>query len=289
MRPFPFRYHRPDTLEAAFADRDRYRDDVAFFAGGTELLLAMKARVLRYEHLIDLKRIPGLAGVRREGDAIVIGAMTTHHELSADSILRAHLPAYCKLSNNIANIRIRCMGTIGGNLCFAEPHADPPALLATLDAGVTLQNGKTERHVTIGDFITSEFTTARLDDEVLTNIRVPLPPAGARYAFQKLGHLARPAVTIAAGCIPKDSGLQYRIWAGAIAGRPIRIEAVESALAGIPFANLPDVLPAVRDAAQALPATDDLYGSADYKRHLAAVLIQRVVRQLAPETIENDC
>lgn len=284
MRPFPFRYHQPTTLQAAFAELDRYRDDVTVYAGGTELLLAMKARVLRYEHLIDLKRIPDLAGVHQDDDAIVIGALTTHHQLSLNPILKSQLPAYARLSNHVANIRVRCAGTLGGNLCFAEPHADPPALLAALEASVTLSDGDTARHLPVADFIQSEYTTARLDNEIMTEIRVPLPPAGARFAYDKVGHLSRPAVTVAAGRIPLQKGARYRIWAGAIGDRPIRIAAVESALADVATTDLSDILPtAARDAAASLPANDDLYGSADYKRHLASVLIERTVRQLANE------
>jgi carbon-monoxide dehydrogenase medium subunit len=288
MRPFPFSYHRPETLDTAFDDLDRYRDDVALYAGGTELLLAMKARVLRYGHLVDLKRISELAGVRLDGNVIVIGALTTHHQLSVNPLLNSHFPTYARLSNHVANIRVRCAGTLGGNLCFAEPHADPPAMLATLEASVTLRDRGTERSVPVADFIKSEFTTARRDGEILTEIRVPMPLAGASYSYDKVGHLSRPAVTLAAGRIPAKSGARYRIWAGAIGDRPIKIESVETALAGVSDTDLQEVLPAAaRTAAESLPATDDLYGSADYKRHLASVLIQRTVRQLANEVSGN--
>lgn len=288
MRPYPFVYHRPRTLEQAFELLDRYAADAALFAGGTELLLAMKARVLRYDHLIDLKCIPGMTGVRQDGGEIVIGALTSHHLLSVDSTLRKLAPAYAKLSDGIANIRVRVAGTIGGNLCFAEPHADPPALLAALDASVVLRKAAGNRRVPIADFIQSEFTTVREDDEVLTEVRFPIPSDRTRYVYSKFGHLERPAVTMAAGLVPTEHGPRYRIWAGAIGSRPVRVQAVERALLKINPAALPHILPdLVRTAAEGLPAGDDLHGSAEYKRHLAATLIRRSIDWLVADRGER--
>lgn len=282
MLPHPFRYHRPQTLEAVLELLSQYGDDAALYAGGTELLLALKARVLRYDHLIDLKAVASLRGVRADRDAIVIGAMSTHHGLATDPLIARALPALASLSGNVANIRVRVAGTLGGNLCFAEPHADPPALLAAMGATLTLRGPDGERMVAIADFIQGEFTTAREADEVLTKIRVPLPNQGERYAYRNFGHLERPAVGVAAGFVPSGGEPQYRLWAGAIAGAPIRLTSVERALAGVPPENVGDVLPPAAAAAAAeLPAHDDLQGSADYKRHLAAVLISRAVKAAA--------
>jgi carbon-monoxide dehydrogenase medium subunit len=268
---------------------DRHGDDAALYAGGTELLLALKARVLRYEHLIDLKLLAEFKGVRMDAGEIVIGALSSHYSLATDALLRRTLPAYAALSDGIANIRVRVAGTIGGNLCFAEPHADPPALLAALGARLTLCGREGERSVPMGDFIEAEFTTLRAPDEVLTEIRVPLPAETARYAYRSFGHLERPAVGIAAGYVPKDGAPQYRLWAGAIGGCPIHLGSVEEALAGVPPENIDDVLPrAAKAAAQGLPAHDDLQGSADYKRHLASVLIQRALAQVTGPATDSE-
>ena len=284
MLPYPFVYHRPETLEAAFELFDRFEDDAAFYAGGTELLLALKARVLRYGNLIDLKRIPGLSGVRIAGDHVVIGALSSHHQLSIDPILRQRLPAYATLSDNIANIRVRVAGTLGGNLCFAEPHADPPAMLAAMGASVILRSGDAEREVGVGDFIESEFTTVKTDREILTGIRIPLPPAGARFVFKSFGHLERPAVSIAAGFIPSAGGGRFRLWAGAIADRPLHLDEMEQALNEAGPAAFEDVLETMAtNVAGELPASSDLHGSADYKQSLARTFICRCVRELMAE------
>ena len=278
----PFQYHRPRVLAEAHELLARLGEDGAVYAGGTELLLAMKARVLRYGHLIDLKHIPELGGIRQEAGEIVIGTLVSHFQLATDPLIDRLFPAYAALSNNIANIRVRVAGTLGGNLCFAEPHADPPALLAALGASVTLASAEGRRSVPVADFIEAEFTTVRRDDELLTEVRIPSPAAADRFCYKSFGHLERPAVGIAAGCIQRGGVFSFLIWAGAIADRPIKMSGLEAALAGIQPTNLMDVLPAASVAAAAsLPAQTDLHGSADYKQHLASVFIRRVVSQAA--------
>jgi carbon-monoxide dehydrogenase medium subunit len=278
----PFQHHRPRDLATAHELLARFGDDAAVYAGGTELLLALKARVLRYGHLIDLKHIPDMNGIRQAAGEIVIGALTSHFRLATDPLICRLLPAYALLSNGIANIRVRVAGTLGGNLCFAEPHADPPALLAALGASVALQSAHAIRLVPVAEFIEAEFTTVRRDDELLTEVRIPVPAVGERYCYNSFGHLERPAVGIAAGCIPRDGGFGYRVWAGAIADRPIRLSGLEAALDNVPPQNVMDVLSSASvEAASLLPAQSDLHGSADYKQHLAAVFMRRTVLQAA--------
>jgi carbon-monoxide dehydrogenase medium subunit len=282
MLPHRFEYLRPRKFDAALEYLDRYGEGAAPYAGGTELLLALKARVLRYDCLVDLKRISELVGIREEGDEIVVGALSTHHVIATDAIMRQRLPAYAELSANIANIRVRVAGTIGGNLCFAEPHADPPALLAAYGARLLLRSPSGEREINAADFIEGEFTTSRKENEILSAIRIPVPQPGAKFCYRSFGHLERPAVGVAAGYVPDSAGAHYRVWIGAIAGRPIRLDGLERALDGVPARNLNDVVPeAAQTAAQSLPATSDLHGSADYKRHLAAVFVRRALAEAA--------
>ena len=127
MLPRRFDLHRPSSLPEVFELMQRHGEDASVYAGGTELLVALKARVLHYPHLIDLKGVPGLAEIRLEDDELVIGALATHHRVASDPLVVRIAPAYARLSGEVANIRVRCTGTIGGNLCFGEPHADPAA------------------------------------------------------------------------------------------------------------------------------------------------------------------
>ena len=142
-----FALHAPRTVGEAVDLLARHGEEATVYAGGTELLLAMKLRVLRYGHLIDVKRIPGLAEIAVRDGALALGALATHYALERHPLVARHLPAYAALSRAVANVRVRVAGTLGGNLCFAEPHADPPALLAALGAAVRLAGPDGERDV----------------------------------------------------------------------------------------------------------------------------------------------
>lgn len=282
MRPHRFALHRPASVREALALKARHGDEASFYAGGTELLVALKARVLRYEHLIDLKPLAELRAIEaKEDGTLVIGALCTHHAIATNPLVRKLLPAYAELSEQVGNIRVRVTGTIGGVLCFAEPHADAPTLLAALDARVRLSGLEGERTVPSREFHLGEFTTARRDDELLLAIEVPPLGDGNRAAYRCFRHTERPAVGVAAVWKPR-APRRLDLWVGAIAAVPTRMTKSENAAMRLP-AELrageawESLRPVVEEEAQALEATDDLHGSADYKRHLAAVLAQRAL------------
>jgi carbon-monoxide dehydrogenase medium subunit len=275
-----FTLHRPRTLGEALALLAEHGDEAAPYAGGTELLLAMKHRVLRYAHLVDLKRVPGLGDVALAGGALVLGALATHRTLERDPLVRRHLPAYAAMSAQVANVRVRAAGTLGGNLCFAEPHADPPPLLAALDARVTLEGPDGRRDVPLDDFLVGAFDTCRAPGEVLTRVTVPLSPH-RRVAYLRFGHLERPTIGVAVALETTADGRTItaaHIRVGAVGGRPAAAVAGERALAGVDLAGLGDV---ARDAAARasaeVPVDADLRGAADYKRHLVGVLVERAL------------
>ncbi|MFC4274457.1 FAD binding domain-containing protein [Achromobacter aloeverae] len=287
MRAQPFFLHRPADLATAIALKAEHGDAATFHAGGTELLVALKAHVLRYEHVIDIKRIPGLKGVRlRDDGTISIGSLTTHDSIANDPVIRASLPGYAELSEHVANIRVRMAGTLGGVLCFAEPHADAPTLLCALDAWVVLAGPNGEREVPCRDFHLGEFATARADDELLTSIEIAPQSAGTRSAYRAFGHTERPAVGVGA-VWSTDNPQRLSLWAGAIAACPTRLaraeEAAASLDAGLPAEEIWRRLrPAVDADARALDAHDDLHGGADYKRHLVSVLAERALKACLP-------
>ena len=182
------------------------------------------------------------------------------------------------LSEGIANIRVRAAGTLAGNLAFAEPHSDPPSLLAAMGASVTLASPAATRSVSMREFIVSEFTTVRDENELITEIRIPATDKNEGYAYLKFGHLERPAVGASAGCVLRDGKTIYRLWFGAIGDHPLRAKEVEDAIEGIPPSSLGDLLPrAAQKFAANIATTSDLHGSADYKQHLASVLMQRAL------------
>ena len=280
MLPKRFSLHRPQRLEEALDLLAKHGDDASPYAGGTELLIAMKARVLSYAHIVDLKGIGELRGISVRSDGgLVIGALSTHHELANSPLVLERLPAYSALSSNVANIRVRAAGTLGGNLCFAEPHADPPAMLSALDAELVLASPRGRRRLPVQQFILGELSTARANDEVLVSIEVPGLAKGAHAAYRAFGHLERPAVGVAVVAVPSGKGFDWRIRVGSVCGRPTSLGSLEQSMHGLP---LDDALAAlaggVEQAAAEVEADDDLRGSAEYKRHLISVLARRAAR-----------
>lgn len=281
-----FALHTPSSLAEAVDLLGRYGEEATVYAGGTELLLAMKLGILGYGHLIDVKRIPGLAEVTLDADGSVgIGALATHHTLERHLLLARHLAPYAALSRTVGNIRVRVAGTLGGNLCFAEPHADPPAFLAAVGARVTLVGPGGVREVTVAEFVVGAFDTVRGPDEVLTRITIPRGPASRRLAYERFGHLERPTVGAAAALTMSADGRSIdaaSVWVGSVTPRPSPMAAVAERLAGVPVHALGDVLAAAASSdAEALPIDGDLYGSEDYKRHLVQVVVERAVRRAA--------
>ncbi|WP_233236618.1 xanthine dehydrogenase family protein subunit M [Bordetella sp. LUAb4] len=287
MRAKKFFLHRPRDLAEAIALKVEHGDAATFHAGGTELLVALKAHVLRYEHVIDIKQIAGLKGVRvRDDGTISIGSLTTHDSIANDPIIRASLPGYAELSEHVANIRVRIAGTLGGVLCFAEPHADAPTMLCALDAWVVLAGPDGEREVPSRDFHLGEFATARGDDELLTSIEIAPQSPGTRSAYRAFGHTERPAVGIGA-VWSTDNPQRLSLWAGAISASPTRLARAEDAAATLAADLSADEVwqrlrAAVAADAEEIDAHDDLHGGADYKRHLVSVLAERALKACMP-------
>ena len=278
-----FVLHRPGTVGDALDLRAELGFDAAVYAGGTELLLAMKLGVLDYAHLIDVKRIPELRGIERRDGAVRIGAATTHREIEHDEVVARELPALAALTRNVANVRVRAAGTLAGNLAFAEPHADPPALLTALDATVTLAGPDGERELAVEDFVAGPYETELGDDELITAITVPVPDEGTRAVYRKFQVLERPAVGVAAvGRISDGAWAQApAIVVGAVDERPVRVPA--DGLVGAPCEDAGALSEVLAAAQEAVDPVDDLSGSADYKRHLTGVLVGRALAALAEE------
>jgi carbon-monoxide dehydrogenase medium subunit len=276
-----FVLHRPTALAEALALRAELGEDAAPYAGGTELLLAMKMGVLRHEHLIDLKRIPELRGIERRDGTLRIGAGVTHREIELHAEVRGSLPGLAALARNVANVRVRAAGTLAGNLAFAEPHADPPALLWALGAEVELARSGGVRTLAMEDFLLGAYETALGEDELITAVVVPLPAAGSAAVYRKFQVLERPAVGVAA--VGRVAGGRFAeaptVVVGAVDERPVPVPA--DVLAGAATHDAAALAEVVAAARAAIDPVDDLSGSADYKRHLAGVLVQRTLTALA--------
>ena len=284
-----FRLERPRDLEEALATYGADTGDVAYIAGGTELLQVMKMGLAEFETLIDLKAIQELKGISvRPDGALRIGSTVTHREIERSPEVAKFLPALVALEHGLANQRVRNTGTLGGNLAFAEPHSDPATLLLVCDATVELAGTTGKREMDLADFTVGPLFTARDPDEIVVAIRIPPRAAGEGTAYAKAKFFERPAVSVAVRMrVDNGAVASADVAVGSLTEVPIRVPAAAAALVGAP-ADEADLAAAVEGTAEsfaALDAVDDHNGSADYKRHLAAVLMRRVARAALGEAL----
>jgi carbon-monoxide dehydrogenase medium subunit len=210
----PFTLHRPGSVGQASRLLADLGDEAAAYCGGTELLLAMKLGLASYEHLVDLKRVEALrgiepippAGTALAGSALAgtapggvrIGAAATHREIETSATLRASYPELCAMISQVANVRVRSVGTLGGNLCFADPHSDPASFLMAAGATMICQHGDTTRRVPAAAFLTGLYETALAPGELLTAVELPARPNRAALSHLRFKLTERPAVTVTA-------------------------------------------------------------------------------------------
>jgi carbon-monoxide dehydrogenase medium subunit len=278
-----FRLEEPESVQAAAQLLARYGESARIYAGGTELLLVMKEGLAHYERLVNVKKIPNLDQVRQDNGVISIGALSTHRQLSLSPAAQRHLPAFAAMEANVANIRVREVGTIGGNLCFAEPHADPGTMLLVLAARLVAAKETGSREIPIDNFFVDAYETRLEPDEILTEIRVPLLPARSGVVYLKFGYLERPSVGVALFLSLNENAnsiAEARIAVGCVGPIPKRIQEAESLLKG---KSVDEASRSIADAgaaaARASQAISDLHGSQDYKEHIVGVLLKRAFQQ----------
>jgi carbon-monoxide dehydrogenase medium subunit len=275
-----FDVHRATSVAEAVDLRQRFGEDAAVYAGGTELLLAMKMGVAHWPHLIDVKPIVALGEITVTKDTLRIGATATHWAIERDANVARVLPALARLEANVANVRVRAAGTLAGNLAFAEPHADPPSLLIALGARVVLEGKKGQRTLPVAELITGMYTTAIAEDEIIIAIEVPLPAKDVRVAYVKFQILERPSVGVAAVATMRDGRFlgAPTVVVGAVDEMPRRVDAAQFAGADAREARTREGI--AEAAGSAVEPTADLAGSVEYKRHLVGVFAQRALAQL---------
>jgi carbon-monoxide dehydrogenase medium subunit len=278
----PFDLHRPQSLDEATDLAMHYGEDAAFYCGGTELLLLLKLGFASFGHLIDLKGIAELGGIRGDNGDLVVGAAVTHRQLERSELVRARLPALATMERGVANLRVREVGTLGGNLCFSDPHSDPATFLLAMEADVECRRGGEEsRRVAIADFVVGPYQTVLLEGELLTAVHIPALPPGAAVAHAKFSFHERPTATVACLARVEDGVVaEARVAVGSVGARPTRSAAAEEALAGAPVAELDGALATAGErAAEDAAPVGDATGSADYKAQLVKVLVERTFRE----------
>jgi len=277
-----FRLEEPQSVAEVSDLLGRFGDSAKVYAGGTELLLAMKEGLVRYERLINVKELKGLSEVVTDNGTVRIGALCTHRQLETSPLLQQELPSVVQLEKNVANVRVREAGTIGGNLCFAEPHADPGTLLMALGAKMVAEKSSAKREIAAEDFFVDAYETSLAPDELLTQIRIPMPRASSRSAYLKFGYLERPSVGVALALTVNDGAVNdARIAVGCAGPAPRRVAEAEALLNGKSTEEATrNLLSAGAIAGRAAQAISDLHGSQEYKEHIVGVLLKRAFQSL---------
>ena len=282
MIPAAFEYHRPSTLQDALALLGRLGDDAKVLAGGQSLIPLMKLRLVSPRHVVDINRITGLGSIAERDGALVIGALVRESELEASDLVRRRFPILADACRVIADPLVRNLATVGGNLAHGDPANDHPAVMLALEAEVVAVGPKGSRRIPVTGLFTGPLETALAPGEILTEIRVPLPPPKSGGAYlkmeRKVGDFATAAVAVQLTL--GDGGTCVRAGIGLtnVGPTPIKARRAETLLRG----RRPDDA-AIREAAQAAAdesdPSEDLRGSVAYKRDLVRVLTARAIRR----------
>jgi len=284
MRLRPFALAEPETVREAVEVLARLDGGARIIAGGTALVPAMRLGLVTPERLVSLHRIPGLSGIRVDRGALEAGAMTSLAALARHAAVCSGWPLVAQAASRVATPAIRATATLGGNLCYAEAASDPAPALLCLEAHVRLEGSAGERVVPIGELFTGFYETAVAVGEILTAVRVPAPPEGARTGYLKFCPRSaedKPLVGVAA-LLVLGAGLRVadiRIALGGAAPTPIRAARAEAAVTGQALTDAAIGAAADAAAGEAEPLSD-LMGSADYRREMIRVWVRRVLTAL---------
>ncbi|MGI5404603.1 FAD binding domain-containing protein [Streptomyces sp. CA-135486] len=278
MIPAAFDYARPQTVDEAVRALADGGEDAKVLAGGQSLIPLLRLRLAFPELLVDVGRIPELRGVRDDGDALVIGSMTTHHDVINDPLVRRHAGLLAAATATVADPSVRHRGTLGGSLSHADPAGDLPAVLLALDGEMTAQGPEGRRTIPAREFFTDYLQTALLPDEVLVEVRIPLSDNWG-FHYEKFHQVAQAwAIVGVAAMVRRDDGhlVESRVALTNMGATPLRATATEEALAGAD-ADPAAVARAAGSAAEGTHPASDLSASPEYREHLARVLTRRAV------------
>jgi aerobic carbon-monoxide dehydrogenase medium subunit len=282
MIPAPFAYARPTTIDEALQAVASGGEDGKILAGGQSLIPVMRLRLAAPETIVDLTRVSELRGVREDGDAIVIGAMTTHSDVLSDPLIKQYAPLIAQATETVADRQVRHRGTFGGALAHADPASDLPAVALVLDAEFVLAGPGGRRTVPAADFFVDYLTTALGEGEILVEIRVPKREGWGMH-YEKFNRVAQSwSIVSVAAVVRREDGriAEARVGLTNMGSTPLRASATEAALAGAE-ATAEAIRAAADRAAEGTSPSSDLNAQADYRQHLATVLTRRAVSAAA--------
>jgi carbon-monoxide dehydrogenase medium subunit len=280
MIPRTFEYFSPRTLDEAISLLQKLGSDAKLLSGGQSLIPMMKLRLLSPQYIVDINRIPGLNYISESDGHLKIGALTREHELESSAVVQAKFPILADTAKVIADPLVRSQATVCGNLAHGDPANDHPATMLALGATVVATGPKGKREIAIENFFPGLFTTALEPDEILTEIRIPLPPSGSSGAYLKLERKVGDFATagVAAQITLDGQGICRKAGVGLtnVGLTPIKATQTEAFLTGKALDDA-GVKQAADLAASESQPMDDIRGSAEYKRDLVRVLATRAL------------
>lgn len=277
MIPAAFEYHRPATLDEALTLL-RELPDARVLAGGHSLLPMMKLRLVAPAHVIDLGRLPDLRHITQDGDTVAIGALATHWMVESSQLLKKTVPLLAETAALVGDVQVRNVGTIGGSLAHADPAADYPAAILALEADLVAQGPQGRRSIHAAEFFTGLFATALAPDEILVEIRVPVP-SGTGGAYLKFPHPASGFAVVGVAAlvgIARSTFSRVQVGVTGVGPTAYRAAGVERELTGQP-ANPGAVAAASERAADGIDVNEDIFASAEYRAHLSRVYTKRAL------------
>src|SRR5688500_9843878 len=283
MIPAPFAYARPTTLDEAVQAIASGGEDVKILAGGQSLIPVMRLRLAAPETVVDLSRVAELRGVRDDGDAIVIGAMTTHADVLTDPLVREFAPLIAEATETVADRQVRHRGTFGGALAHADPAGDLPAVALALDVTFVIAGTGGRRTVPASECFVDYLTTTLAEGEILVEIRVPKLSGQWGMHYEKFQRVAQAwSIVAVAAAVRRENGriAEARIGLTNMGPTPLRALGAEQALTGAE-ATAEAIASAAARAAENTSPSSDLNAQADYRQHLAQVLTRRAVTAAA--------
>lgn len=282
MIPSTFEYMRPTSLAEAVRLLTNHAEDAKILAGGHSLVPMMKLRLATPKILIDIGRLSELSGIHEEGGTLVLGACTTHYAAETSALLKQRCPLLAETAAAIGDVQVRNRGTIGGSVAHADPAADWPAAMLALDALMSLTNRHGNRTVKASDFFVDLLTTAMEANEILTDIRLPVPPphSGGAYCkvLQPASGFALTGVAAQVTLGANDTIQRVAVGITGVSSKPYRASATEAALQG-QRATADVITQAAARATDGIEAMDDIHASADYRLHLTRVYTKRALQQ----------
>jgi len=279
MIPSSFEYHRPASVSEALQLLQQYGEEAKIMSGGHSLLPSLKLRLSEPEHLIDISRIGDLSYIREERGVIAIGACSTHNAIGKSVLVQEKIPMISQAALAIGDVQVRNRGTLGGSIAHADPAADWPASILASEAEIVVTGANGTRNIAASDFFIGIFMTALEENEIITEIRIPIPPANTHSAYLKFPQPAsRFALVGCAVMITRNNGSveRARVAFTGVSPSAFRDNAVEEAITG-QAVNADSIKAAADKAAEGVDIMSDHYASQDYRKHLAKVYAKRAL------------